>query len=158
MAHLEIIETALRIFDELVVVVAFNPNKSSALFSPDDRVAMLEAERDEYPQQNAELFVLQQVFSTINSTLEINDILSMVLRGVVEALKFKRVILFDVIAGGGIVRRRQRVDLVDKEDVAFAEIGEGSDQVTRLFERGPGGIADVDAERGGPAAALDHVV
>ncbi len=69
------------------------------------RIAVLEAERDEYAQQNAELFVLQQVFSTINSTLEINDILSMVLRGVVEALKFKRVVLFDVIDGGTIVRR-----------------------------------------------------
>jgi diguanylate cyclase (GGDEF)-like protein len=69
------------------------------------RVAMVEAERDEFAQQNAELFVLQQVFSTINSTLEINDILSMVLRGVVEALKFKRVILFDVIESGVIVRR-----------------------------------------------------
>jgi len=43
MAHMEIIETALRIFDELVVVVAFNPNKSTSLFSPDERVAMLEA-------------------------------------------------------------------------------------------------------------------
>jgi pantetheine-phosphate adenylyltransferase len=41
MAHLEIIETALRIFDELVVVVSFNPNKSSALFSPDERVQMV---------------------------------------------------------------------------------------------------------------------
>lgn len=69
------------------------------------RVALVEAERDEYAQQNAELFVLQQVFSTINSTLDINDILSMVLRGVVEALKFKRVLLFDVIEAGTIVRR-----------------------------------------------------
>ncbi|HTU68777.1 MAG TPA: GGDEF domain-containing protein [Candidatus Baltobacteraceae bacterium] len=69
------------------------------------RIAILEAERDEYAQQNAELFVLQQVFSTINSTLEINDILSMVLRGVVEALKFKRVVLFDVIDDDAIVRR-----------------------------------------------------
>jgi pantetheine-phosphate adenylyltransferase len=43
MAHLDIIESALRIFDELVVVVGFNPNKSSALFSPDERVEMLEA-------------------------------------------------------------------------------------------------------------------
>ncbi len=68
------------------------------------RIAALEAERDEYAQQNAELFVLQQVFSTINSTLDINDILSMVLRGVVEALKFKRVVLFDVVEGN-IVRR-----------------------------------------------------
>ena len=69
------------------------------------RLATAEAERDEYAQQNSELFVLQQVFSTINSTLEINDILSMVLRGVVEALKFKRVVLFDVIENGVVIRR-----------------------------------------------------
>ena len=70
-----------------------------------DLAKSLEGERDEYAQQNAELFVLQQVFSTINSTLDINDILSMVLRGVCEALKFKRVILFDVLEGGELVRR-----------------------------------------------------
>ena len=69
------------------------------------RIALLEAERDEYAQQNAELFVLQQVFSTINSTLDINDILSMVLRGVAEALRFKRVVLFDSTDGRTIVRR-----------------------------------------------------
>jgi diguanylate cyclase (GGDEF)-like protein len=70
-----------------------------------ERLASVEAERDEFAQQNSELFVLQQVFSTINSTLEINDILSMVLRGVVEALKFKRVVLFDVLDTGVIIRR-----------------------------------------------------
>lgn len=70
-----------------------------------DRVTSLEVERDEYAQQNAELFVLQQVFSTINSTLDINDILSMVLRGVWEALRFRRVILFDIVEGGELVRR-----------------------------------------------------
>jgi pantetheine-phosphate adenylyltransferase len=43
MAHLELIESALRIFDELVVVVGFNPNKASALFTPEERVRMLEA-------------------------------------------------------------------------------------------------------------------
>src|SRR4051794_4003165 len=43
MAHLEIIESALRIFDELLVVIGFNPNKAGALFSPEDRVSMLEA-------------------------------------------------------------------------------------------------------------------
>ena len=43
MAHLEIIETALRIFDRLAIVVAFNPNKSSALFSPQQRVELLRA-------------------------------------------------------------------------------------------------------------------
>ena len=69
------------------------------------RIRVVEAERDEYAQQNSELFVLQQVFSTINSTLEINDILSMVLRGVVEALRFKRVVMFDVLEDNSIVRR-----------------------------------------------------
>jgi pantetheine-phosphate adenylyltransferase len=43
MAHLEIIESALRIFDEIVVVVGFNPNKAGALFSPEERVRMLDA-------------------------------------------------------------------------------------------------------------------
>ncbi len=43
MAHLEMFESALRIFDELTVVVAFNPNKAAALFSPDERVRMIEA-------------------------------------------------------------------------------------------------------------------
>src|SRR6266513_4844054 len=46
-AHLEIIESALRIFDELVVVVGFNPNKAGALFSPEDRVRMIDASLSE---------------------------------------------------------------------------------------------------------------
>jgi diguanylate cyclase (GGDEF)-like protein len=75
----------------------------SALLAENDelrhRVVALEAERDEFAQQNAELFVLQQVFSTMNSTLEIDDILSMVLRGITEALRFGRVVLFDVRDG-----------------------------------------------------------
>jgi len=48
MAHLEIIDSALRIFDDVVVVVSFNPNKAGAIFSPEDRVQMLDASlRDE---------------------------------------------------------------------------------------------------------------
>ena len=43
MAHLEIIESALRIFDELTVVVALNINKAGALFTPEERVRMLDA-------------------------------------------------------------------------------------------------------------------
>src|SRR5258708_21173371 len=43
MAHLEIIDSALRIFDKLVVVVSFNPKKTGALFSPEDRVRMIDA-------------------------------------------------------------------------------------------------------------------
>ena len=42
MAHLEIVETALRIFDRLVVVVAFNPNKAGGLFSPRERVELFQ--------------------------------------------------------------------------------------------------------------------
>jgi pantetheine-phosphate adenylyltransferase len=43
MAHLEIVHTALRIFDEIVVVVAHNPNKPGALFAPEERVSMMDA-------------------------------------------------------------------------------------------------------------------
>ena len=103
------------------------------------RVTILEAERDEYAQQNAELFVLQQVFSTINSTLEINDILSMVLRGVVEALKFKRVVLFDVLEDEAIVRRLEcdengavnhAVDALDfRENSSLADVSQGKLQL-----------------------------
>ncbi|MBV8246534.1 MAG: GGDEF domain-containing protein [Candidatus Eremiobacteraeota bacterium] len=71
-----------------------------------NRLVHVQIERDEYAQRNSELFVLQQVFSTINSTLDINDILSTVLRGVCEALKFNRVILFDVIEGA-LIRRME---------------------------------------------------
>src|ERR1700730_10506534 len=70
---------------------------------------MLEAERDEFQQQNSELFVLQQVFSTMNSTLEIDDILATVLRGVHEALPCGRVGLFQV--RGGLASRRLETDL-----------------------------------------------
>ncbi len=69
------------------------------------RVAQLEAERDEYLQQTSERFVLQQVFSTMNSTLEIDEILATVLRGVCETLRFRRVVLFDVPGPGRATRR-----------------------------------------------------
>jgi len=68
------------------------------------RIAELEAERDEYAHLNDELFVLQQVFSTMSSTLEIDDILATVLRGIHQVLRFGRVVLFDV--GDGRVARR----------------------------------------------------
>ena len=41
MAHLEIIESALRIFDRLTVIVGYNPNKGRALFTPEERVQLL---------------------------------------------------------------------------------------------------------------------
>lgn len=39
--HVDIVERSLRIFDRVIVAVAFNPNKDSALFTPDERVAMI---------------------------------------------------------------------------------------------------------------------
>ncbi|HTJ27877.1 MAG TPA: GGDEF domain-containing protein [Candidatus Limnocylindria bacterium] len=63
------------------------------------RIADLERERDLYAQQNAELLILQQVFTTMNSTMDVDDILAMVLRGICEALRAARVVLFDVHEG-----------------------------------------------------------
>ena len=46
--HLDIVERSLRIFDRVIVAVAFNPNKDSALFTPEERVQMIrEATRDD---------------------------------------------------------------------------------------------------------------
>src|SRR5690349_17988695 len=42
-AHLEIVEEALQLFDRLIVVVAFNPDKPRALFTPDERVELFRA-------------------------------------------------------------------------------------------------------------------
>jgi diguanylate cyclase (GGDEF)-like protein len=111
------------------------------------RIVMLEAERDEYAQQNAELFVLQQVLCTINSTLDINDILSMVLRGVTEALKFNRVILFDVDEHCNAIRRLEAdgngtvVHAVDAFDYlpssTLQEVARGALQVAYGHESDP---------------------
>jgi pantetheine-phosphate adenylyltransferase len=42
MAHLEMFESALRVFDRLTVIVAFNQHKAPALFSPEERVRLIE--------------------------------------------------------------------------------------------------------------------
>jgi len=41
LAHLEIVETAVSLFDRVLVVVAFNPNKQRALFTPEERVDLM---------------------------------------------------------------------------------------------------------------------
>ena len=43
LAHLEIVEEALRLFDRVIVVVAFNPNKQRSLFTPEERVELIRA-------------------------------------------------------------------------------------------------------------------
>ncbi|HVA36630.1 MAG TPA: GGDEF domain-containing protein [Candidatus Dormibacteraeota bacterium] len=70
----------------------------------------MEAECDELARQNDELFILQQVFSTINSTLELDDILSTVMRGIREALGFGRVVLYDLEDGAVRPRMVNRAD------------------------------------------------
>ena len=67
------------------------------------RLAEVERERDFYAQQSAELLILQQVFTTLNSALDVDDILATVLRSIREALGFGRVVLFDV--SGDAARR-----------------------------------------------------
>jgi pantetheine-phosphate adenylyltransferase len=42
LAHLEIVDTALKLFDRLTVVVAFNPAKGGTMFTPEERVKMME--------------------------------------------------------------------------------------------------------------------
>lgn len=61
------------------------------------RLAEVERERDFYAEQSAELLILQQIFTTLNSALAVDDILAMVLRGIREALRFGRIVLFDVV-------------------------------------------------------------
>ena len=39
--HLDVVDRALSIFDELLVAVAANPDKRSPLFTPEERVAMI---------------------------------------------------------------------------------------------------------------------
>lgn len=68
------------------------------------RLAAVEAERDEFAEHNAELFVLQQVFSTLNSTMAVDDILATVLRGILQAMEFRRVVLLEVVDGTAVRR------------------------------------------------------
>ena len=39
--HVDIIRRSLQVFDEVIVAVAFNPDKDSAWFTPEERVAMI---------------------------------------------------------------------------------------------------------------------
>ena len=39
--HVDIIERSLQVFDRVIVAVAYNPNKDSAMFTPEERVKMI---------------------------------------------------------------------------------------------------------------------
>jgi pantetheine-phosphate adenylyltransferase len=55
LAHLEIVESALNIFDRLLIVVAFNPSKQRALFTPEERVELFRASLTEGMQPYVEV-------------------------------------------------------------------------------------------------------
>ncbi len=39
--HIDVIRRSVMLFDEVIVAVAYNPHKDAALFTPDERVAMI---------------------------------------------------------------------------------------------------------------------
>ena len=47
--HIDIIERASRMFDEIIVCVFYNPGKATSLFTPKERVEMLKAATSHLP-------------------------------------------------------------------------------------------------------------
>src|SRR5712671_1119793 len=55
--HIDIIRRSVVLFEEVIVAVAYNPHKDSALFSPDERVEMIrETIRDLEPRARVDKF------------------------------------------------------------------------------------------------------
>src|SRR5271168_5528508 len=55
--HVDIIRRSVAIFDEVIVAVAYNPHKDSALFSADERVEMIrESIKDLEPRARVDKF------------------------------------------------------------------------------------------------------
>jgi pantetheine-phosphate adenylyltransferase len=55
--HIDVIRRCVAIFDEVIVAVAYNPHKETALFSPDERVALIqESIRDLEPRARVDKF------------------------------------------------------------------------------------------------------
>jgi pantetheine-phosphate adenylyltransferase len=54
--HVDIVERSLQVFDRVIVAVAFNPHKDSALFSPAERVEMIREATGNDPRVVADSF------------------------------------------------------------------------------------------------------
>jgi len=55
--HIDIIRRCVQIFDEVIVAIAYNPHKDSALFTPDERVEMIrDVIRDLEPRARVDKF------------------------------------------------------------------------------------------------------
>ncbi|MBV8424389.1 MAG: GGDEF domain-containing protein, partial [Candidatus Eremiobacteraeota bacterium] len=115
------------------------------------RLSEVESERNELAAENAELLVFQQVLSTINASLAIDDILAIVIRGVREALRFRRIILFDMVQG----RARRRLETNAEGNVVPSRSGDFKDTpglrgvVQRTLEYHLGAQGDGEAPVGG---------
>jgi diguanylate cyclase (GGDEF)-like protein len=72
------------------------------------RIAELEGELAEAGRQSNAVFVLQQVLSTMAASLDIEDLLAIIIRGIGEALDFPRVVIFDRATDDAIVPRLVR--------------------------------------------------
>lgn len=119
------------------------------------RLAEVESERSELAAENAELLVFQQVLSTINASLAIDDILSIVIRGVREALHFTRVVLFDV--ADGRIRRRLETEsegrVVPSRQGDFHETRALREVVQRFIDYHVGSPGDGESPVGGARSA-----
>ncbi len=55
--HIDIIRRSVAVFDEVIVAVAYNPHKDSAMFTPDERVEMIrDSIRDLEPRARVDKF------------------------------------------------------------------------------------------------------
>ncbi len=55
LAHMEMIDTALGLFDYLYVVVGVNPNKGQTMFSPEERVDLMRESLEEWQRPYVEV-------------------------------------------------------------------------------------------------------
>jgi diguanylate cyclase (GGDEF)-like protein len=76
--------------------------------SPYTRIAELETELAEAHRQNGVVFVLQQVLAMVAASLDLDDLLTVIVHGIGEALGFPRVVIFDRDESGEITPRLMR--------------------------------------------------
>jgi diguanylate cyclase (GGDEF)-like protein len=93
------------------VTTAFSFETPGTMDTPEllsARIAELEGELAEASRQSSAVFVLQQVLSTMAASLDIDDLLAIIIRGIGEALSFPRVVMFDRPDGEVIAPRLVR--------------------------------------------------
>lgn len=56
--HLSVVRGACRVFDDIVIAVGHNPNKTTGLFSPDERLSMIESYVREAEERDPQTFLV----------------------------------------------------------------------------------------------------